>query len=455
MSYFSLFKIRSFSAFVLTAAFCFGAIAGHAQSLPDARQIVGAVDPLLDDYKTLRQGSFNPLGNRPSGDVSLTQTETLSPTGGELDASFNVGIDSYPGNVRSTVLQPDGKILVAGYFRTVNAVRHKSIVRVNADYSLDSTFSANVNGTILAVALQPDGKIIIGGAFLAVSGASRNRIARLNADGSLDTTFNPGIGVDGIVYDVAVQTDGKVLLGGSFFGVNSTNSYAVARLNADGAVDASFVSPIPAPVPSPNPPFQIPSIVYSLAIQPDGKIVIAGYIIKSYANSPPAAAPVARLNPNGAFDLSFNPGSINSNALKVVLQPDGKILLAGFFTLINQDRRNFIARFNTDGSLDLSFNTGTGANFPVNSIFVRADGKILIIGRFTNVNNIARSGIAQLNADGSLDNSFVPPNTFAFGSPQSVIVLPSGKVFVGGSFGGFNFASDSIKILNPDGSADT
>lgn len=435
MSNFSSFKVRAFfCAFVLVGAFCFGSTVEYAQSLPDARQTVGAFDALLDDYKTLRQGDFNPLKNNSASGVSLAQRENVSPNAGELDASLNVNIDSYPGNVRSMVVQPDGKILVAGYFKTVNGIRRKSITRLNADNSLDSTFSANVGGTILAVALQSDGKIIIGGAFLTVGGATRNRIARLNADGSLDTTFNPGAGADGLVYDVAVQADGKILLGGNFYAVNATNNYGVARLNPDGSVDGSFVSPIPFPAPSPIPPFQTPSVVYSLALQPDGKILIGGYIVSRYNGSTTTWNPVARLNQNGAFDSSFNSITSNSNALKIALQPDGKILMAGSFSTINGVSRKYIARFNADGSLDASFDTGTGPSAPVFTIYLQPDGKILLGGIFSTINETARNRLARLNADGSLDNNFVPSGGFLPGTIQSIVSLPNGKVLVGGSF---------------------
>jgi uncharacterized delta-60 repeat protein len=352
-------------------------------------------------------------------------------------------------------VQPDGKILVAGYFRTINGIRHRSIVRLNADYSLDSTFSADINGTILAVALQSDGKIIIGGAFLTVGGVNRSRIARLNADGSLDTTFNPGAGADNLVYDVAVQADGKILLGGNFYRVNTTSNYGIARLNADGTADASFISPISTPIPSPNPPFPISGIVYSIVIQPDGKIVVGGYIVSRYIGLTATWTPVARLNANGTFDSSFNFVNASGNASDVALQPDGKILFAGGFTLINNVRRNCFARLNADGSLDAAFDPGTGANRPISSIFLKPDGKILIVGRFTTINETAREGIAQINADGSLDNNFVPTGGFMPGTIQSVISLPGGKVLVGGAYGGFlNLESGSLKLYNADGSAD-
>ncbi len=436
-------------------------VAGYAQDTPAIEQQRGTIDPLFENFKSPRRNYDDSFKNLSAGDAFQHQRNAVSPSAGELDPSVNVNIFSTPGNVQTTAVQPDGKILVAGFFRTVNDVRRKSIVRLNADFSLDTTFFAEVNGTILTVARQTDGKIIISGAFTVVSGASRNRIARLNSDGSLDATFNPGAGADALVYDVAIQTDGKILLGGNFARVNSVNNYAVTRLNTDGSADVSFTSPIPAPPPSSNPtlPGPIPSLVYSIALQTDGKIFIAGFIVKSY-NPSLVATPIARLNQNGTFDATFDPGTINSNALKVVVQPDGKILLVGYFNTINGVNRNYIVRFNTDGSLDTSFNIGTGANSPILTAAVQPDGKILISGFFNSFNGTNRQSVARLNADGTLDMSFDTGNGFSLrGTIKSITPLPGGKVFVGGSFvGGFNIggdSSDSIKVFNADGSNDS
>ena len=455
--YCSSLTARTLFVAVLMTIFCIGgSIDGQAQSAAAERQNIGAIDPLLENFKSPRR-DYHSSNNYLADSISQKSTNATAPTDGELDPSLDVLIDSSPGNVRATVVQPDGKIIVGGYFRTVNGVRQKSIVRLNADFSLDSTFSAQVNGTILAVAVQTDGKIVIGGAFTAVGGASRNRIARLNADGSLDTNFNPGAGADALVYAVAIQTDGKILIGGNFFQINSIDDYAVARLNADGSVDASFTSPILPPIPTPNPSFPITGIVYSIAIQTDGKIVIGGFIVERY-NPVLITTPIARLNQDGSFDSTFASVTGNSNALQVAIQPDGKILLVGYFTAINEVGSNFIARLNADGSLDSSFNTGTGANRPIFTLSLQPNGDILIGGIFSTFNGKNRNQIARLKADGSTDTTFDPGNnSFRLGTIYSISALPGGKVIVGGSFGGSGFfgGSDSIKVFNADGSTDS
>ncbi len=441
------------SAFILCSG---GLIAGRAQSTVANRLNIGAFDPLLENFKNPRRRNLHYDESIPSKQILYNRREMVAPTDGELDPSPNVNIDSSPGNVDATAVQSDGKIIVGGFFRTVNGLRQKSLARLNADYTLDATFSAEINGTVLAIAIQNNGKIVIGGSFTTVGGANRNRIARLNADGSLDTSFDPGAGADALVYDVAVQPDGKIVLGGNFYQVNSKSSYAVARLDTDGSADSSFTSSLLPPITA-NPPVPIPEIVYSIALQTDGKIIVGGFIVKQY-NPALISTPIARLNQDGSFDASFALVTGNSNALKVAAQPDGKILLAGYFSTINGVSSGYIARLNADGSLDQSFKIGLGANRPISALSLQPDGKILIGGIFTSFNEVSRNQTARLNSDGSLDMSFNPgSNSFLLGNIYSINPLPGGKVIVGGEFfGGVTFGgSNEIRVFNADGSSDS
>src|SRR5439155_11936412 len=153
---------------------------------------------------------------------------------GSLDGSFGLVIGNRDwGSVNALAVQPDGKVLVGGSFYSINGTNRPGIARLNANGSLDNSFNpgTGANG-VSSVALQPDGKVLIGGGFTTVNGANRSGIARLNANGSLDGSFNPGTGVNGTVYSVALQPDGKVLIGGEFTSINGTNRNRIARLNA-------------------------------------------------------------------------------------------------------------------------------------------------------------------------------------------------------------------------------
>jgi uncharacterized delta-60 repeat protein len=154
---------------------------------------------------------------------------------GSLDSSFNPGTGVWYGAVYSVALQPDGKVLIGGNFTSVNGTNRNRVARLNANGSLDSSFNpgTGVSGQVLSIALQSDGKVLIGGLFTSVNGTNRNNIARLNANGSLDGSFNPGTGANGPVGSIALQPDGKVFIGGDFTTVNGVVRPRVARLYGD------------------------------------------------------------------------------------------------------------------------------------------------------------------------------------------------------------------------------
>src|SRR5262249_3692758 len=144
-------------------------------------------------------------------------------------------------------LQPDGKILVAGnFFRYNGSATSGGVMRLNTDGTRDATFNAagsGANGTVSAVAVQPDGKIVIAGLFISYNGVASDYVMRLNADGTRDPSFNPiGTGADNWVHALAVQSDGKIVIGGDFTGYNgdAAASDYVMRLNTDGTRDTTF-----------------------------------------------------------------------------------------------------------------------------------------------------------------------------------------------------------------------
>jgi uncharacterized delta-60 repeat protein len=157
---------------------------------------------------------------------------------GSLDLSFNPGLNF--GAPRSLALQSDGKVLAGGY--SIGGPPHyASIVRLHSDGSLDGSYQViGLNSPLSTIVLQPDGKVLIGGSFTAVNGTARNRMARLNADGSLDSTCNPGAGANGVVRAIALQPDGNILIGGDFTTVNGAVRPHVARLLGDPPPELSI-----------------------------------------------------------------------------------------------------------------------------------------------------------------------------------------------------------------------
>src|SRR5947209_7696786 len=284
------------------------------------------------------------------GVALLINVVRVNAAGGDLETTFNPGTGADNG-LQTMVLQPDGKIIIGGYFTSYNGTSRNYIARVNSNGSLDTSFDPGTGAgcAVYASVLQSDGKVIIGGCFTDYNGTTRNRIARLNADGSLDTTFDPGTGADGTtVFTIALQSDGKVIIGGNFNNYNGTARKGVARLNSDGSLDTTF-----------DPGTGADSFVLATALQPDGKIIIGGFFTSYNGTS---RNYIARVNSNGSLDTSFDPGTGAGCAVYAsVLQSDGKVIIGGCFTDYNGTTRNRIARLNADGSLDTTFNRGTGA----------------------------------------------------------------------------------------------
>jgi uncharacterized delta-60 repeat protein len=304
-------------------------------------------------------------------------------------------------------------------------------------------FNAVIDGEVKAIARQPDDKVIIGGIFSNVGGAARSRVARLNPDGSLDTTFI-NANLQGSLFSMVVQPDGKIVVGGAlFYQAGTLTRNYVIRLNADGSVDTSFNAGN----------IQNPAI-RAMALQPDGKIVIAGNMSSVQGvqrNS------IARLNPDGSLDQSFTANTDTHGTIFDVQAVAGnKLLIAGDFSTINGVQSSDVARLNSvDGSLDPSFNTGAGANSGVYAFAVQPDGKIVLGGNFTNFNGAPRSCVARINADGSLDTTFNPTGGGTDRAVFDVAVQPDGKILVAGDFLRYKNVPYSMFVrLNPDGSAD-
>jgi len=320
---------------------------------------------------------------------------------GSLNTGFNPSVDN---SVSSLAVQADGKVLIGGYFGTVGGVARNGIARLNADGSLDTGFDPNGDYFVSSLAVQADGKVLIGGWFTNLKG-ERKGIARLNAGGSLDTGFLPNLNdMDyGPVYSLAVQADGKVLIGGGFTTVGGVARNGIARLNADGSLDTGF---------NPN----ANNSVYSLAVQADGKVLIGGWfttvggVARNY---------IARLNANGSIDTGFNPNANDSEGFSSVdslaVQANGKVLIGGYSSTEGGVSRKGIARLNADGSLDTGFNPNAVLNLnaygEVSSLAVQADGKVLIGGRFTTVGGVARNYIASLANDPATQSLTIPDPT--------------------------------------------
>ncbi len=326
------------------------------------------------DGKILISGEFTSFNG-----VAESQVARLN-VNGTPDTSFHVNDTLYVGDIS---LQRDGKIVAGSYYYNVK--------RFNSNGRIDSGFTnTDLNGEVYTTAVQNDGKILAGGFNVTYNAGTFNSIIRLNANGTVDPTFNSTATqkqYDNAVYDIAIQTDNKIVIVGGGWQQTST-PFEILRLNYDGSPDASFLRGTGANAP-----------IWKEAIQNDGKIIIGGSFTTFNGNN---INYLARLNTDGSLDNSFNSGSgPDSSVSAIAIQNDGKILIGGDFASYNGIARNRIARLNTDGTLDSSFNPGNGANGSIKTIAIQSDGKILIGGDFTAYNGTGRNRIARLIGIGS------------------------------------------------------
>src|SRR5438552_4831593 len=448
---------------------------GRAQSAvdgfdPGADRNVKAL-AVQPDGKIIVGGTFSTLGGGGTGTTTRKHIGRLNPDG-TLDLSFDPGANDI---VDALAIQADGKIVVGGFFTTLGgggsgtSVRNH-IARVNPDGTLDTSFDPGANAEITCLAIQADGKILVGGSFTTLGGGGtgtfvRNRIARLNSDGTLDMTFNPG--ANDRISAIALQPDGKILVGGNFTtcgggGIGTVPRSCIARLNPDGTIDAGFDPGASGRGTEPE-----DSTIFSIVVQADGTIVVGGELTLlgggGTGNFP--RSQIGRLNLDGTIDAGFDPGA-NNDVKGLAVQPDGKILVVGDFLKIGGGgtgviSRHLIAWLKIDGSVD-SFDPG--ANDPaVSCVALQADGKVLVGGPFTTLGGggsgiYTRNFIGRLYADGTLDNNFDPG---ANSSVRAVALQPDGKILLGGDFttlggGGIGTTARSrLGRLDPDGTLET
>jgi uncharacterized delta-60 repeat protein len=449
---------------------------------------------LQPDGKMLIGGRFDSYDGVPRQHIAR-----VNPDGG-LDTSFDPGTGANS-EVLNIVVRPDGKSLVGGYFTSYNGVTMRGVVQLNADGSLDTSFdpSASMSGSVDAIALQPDGKVLIGGSFQHFSAVIQRNLVRLHADGSIDATFNTGFGPNALVRDIELQSNGKLVIAGYFDSYNTLPTKKVVRVNADGTLDTSLTAQLPTSSqpeslvlrsngsmvvvgetflpdstirgwvasldsngnldPALNPGAGADFKVWTVAMQSDGKALLGGEFTRFNATS---RNHLVRLNADGSLDTSFDIGAGTSTATStgpyvydVDIQPDGKVLIVGGFTVYNGVFRRRVARLNSDGSLDLSFDMGFGANGQVAAVTLQPDGKILISGYFSAISGITRNRLARLNADGSVDTGYDPGSGTGFAGTFAQTLQPDGKLLIAGNFSSFNGTPrDGVARLNADASVD-
>jgi uncharacterized delta-60 repeat protein len=400
-----------------------------------------------------------PVGNEDFAVARYNLDGTPDPSfGGSGTVTTDLGTNLDV--AQDVAVQPDGKVVVAGYAGSAFAV-----VRYNTDGSLDTSFGGtSAMGKVItqlggkngydrgySLALQPDGKIVVAGVnAVVVAGISDMDLAvvRYNADGTLDASFGSAgkaivqFGVPVSYYGNLEYTDlaidpgsgpldpnaGKIVIGANLnYGSSPALSYAVARLNTNGSLDTGFGGGTGYTT------FSTPNYFTSLAVQPDDRVVLAGSFVGAGTGAGPELD-LARLNPDGTADATFGSGGVmlepaptpsyGWGGQSVALQADGKIVVAGWMGSNPNPGSNFmVARFNpANGSPDASFGNNGIAVWPVKDydtadVALEPDGRIVVAGPTVNATNTGVFGVARFLATGPAIGSLTAsPNPATTGS---------------------------------------
>jgi uncharacterized delta-60 repeat protein/uncharacterized repeat protein (TIGR01451 family) len=368
---------------------------------------------------------------------------------GSVDTTTQNGL-GFNAFVNSLALQPDASLLAGGNFTYFNNYPFDYVARLLPSGAFDTGFLFNLagaNATVWQVlSLTPptnlvDGDIMIVGDFNQADQVNSPKIARLSLNGGLDTSFNPGSGADGTVYTITqmylpasatnLANVPYYVIGGAFANFDGAPAGGVARLTQAGAMDPNFN--LGLGVSGSN------GIVHALAITAGNQILVAGDFT-SFDNA--AHHSLVRLNVDGSLDTNFTAfdgilSDINGPVRAMLVQPDGRIIIGGLFTMVNGSNYNYIARLNSDGSTDTNFNVGVGCNNTVQALALDDQLHILVGGDFTQASGVTRFSLTRLNPDGTVD----PTINFGYGANgfvDTIVLQTNGEIDVGGGFTTFN-----------------
>ena len=372
-------------------------------------------------------------------EAAASQFDQTFGSGGKVDYVTASGTNG-SGDIG---IQPDGKAVVVG-------MNGFEVARFNENGTPDNSFDGDGLAQVPslaqsnAVAIQTDGKIVVAG-----RSSGDVALARFNSNGSLDTTFD-GDGIATLVLpdnqnllDIAIQPDGKIIVGGNTGNFPAFQDFMVVRFNANGTPDASFG---PSGIGVIQVSFDTVDNFSSVALQTDGKIVAGGY-----ATSNNIDFALIRLTATGSLDTTFDTDGKLTTSIrqtdvlnKVLIQPDGKLIATGNTRNTGQNLDAALIRYNPNGSLDTSFDVdgiATTDDAPFDETTAAAlqpDGKIIVTER-RDFNN---SALIRFNPNGSLDTSFHGDGIFAFPASnyantfaRTVAIQPDGKIIISGSQG--------------------
>ncbi|MBL7937790.1 MAG: T9SS type A sorting domain-containing protein [Flavobacteriales bacterium] len=373
--------------------------------------------------------------------VSALALIALSPFGsmvhaqpGSVDLSFDPGTGTND-RILDMLVQPDGKIVIVGPFTEYNGTACNHIARLLPDGTLDPSFMTGsaFDEQVYKVERYNDGRLLVCGQFNTYNGSPIVRMARLMADGTFDPSFSAGtdfgIPPNQWINDLAIAPDEKIYIRGSFQEIHGAPTYELARLEASGQLDPSF-----------DLGTSVFDNLRGLAVQPDGKLVVGGEQEMEFHGIERNG--LARFNIDGSLDMSFDPGAgFTEGFLNTLsLLPDGRILVGGSIEEFAGEARFGIAIIQADGALDMSFGEGAQGMLPNSSVVYtvayQPNGKVVAAGSFQQFDGLFRRSLARTEDNGLVDHAFQTGTGFTGGSSTVFTVewLPDGTIMAAGDF---------------------
>lgn len=398
---------------------------GTGPAVPDPTWIPspnGAVYAIAigGDGSVYAGGAFTAVGGQPRNRIA----KIVAGGTGSVDPDWNPSADS---TVRTLAVDTQGGIYVGGDFQSINAVTRRNVAKlstsgagaVSLTWYVSVAGYAGPDGRITAIAVDGSDRVYVGGQFVAIGGVYRNNIARFSSGATavVDPAWNPG--TVGAVYALSLAADGWIYAGGAFSSAGNLPRRRLARIRDDGLVDATW---------DPS----VDGDVFALAADV-GKISVGGRLTGVGER---VVAGFAALNDQGTADglaqvemASWpSPGGAIS---RMLIQPDGHVLIAGSFSSIGGVIRRHLARIDASGKLDLEWNPSPDGD--VAAMAFDFSGRVIVGGDFTRIGGQARSGIAKVSADGS--GTAEPAwNPSVGGTVYAVAVDQQESVYLGGIF---------------------
>ena len=410
----------------------------------------GIIDPSFLSGSGLNGGAVQVIKMDASGNIMVGGSFTGFYNGSDVNRVFFINrngilktdfdIGSGPGSASVFALANgiDGSWYIGGSFSVFDGLNQGRLAKINDEGEYDTGYLSSGIGfdnSVLKILPLENKKTMVFGNFNKFNGVLTARMTRLLEDGLFDPSFNSGeLGVNNIVKTAVVQEDKKIILGGNFTNYNGMVRNRIVRISSDGVLDETF-----------NVGTGFNSQVYAMAIQSDQKIIVVGNFTTYKGLS---AGRIVRLLPDGSRDTSFEIG-LGADAIieAVLIQPDGKILVAGRFAKFDGSSYSRLVRLNANGSIDSSFLIRTGFDKIVYAIALQSDGKIILGGSFQTYNGTTQKRILRLDSNGNLDTTFDSGNGFSNGDVRSILVEPDDRILVGGTFSGTYKSNVSLRLI--------